>query len=247
MRRVACIWLVMIALGFNSCEENPVGDCFKSTGRIVTEEREGGSFNFIYLNDNVNLILTQDTINSIAVEAGENLIDGVETSLHNNQLRILNHNSCKWVRSYEHEVNVHVHLKRLDSIEYRSSGDLTSTNALVNDSVLLNIRQGSGSINLKLNVAQSKLYEHYGTADLHISGKSTVTYIYAASYGPFYCSELDSKFTYINNKGTNDCYVRAEVELGASIEYLGNIYYYGNPESILKTISGEGKLIKLGD
>lgn len=239
------LFLVCVSLVFLSCERTSIGDCFKSTGKQVIQPRDVGYFNKIRMEDNVNLILTQDMENRVVVEAGENIIDKVITEVENNELVLKNNNSCNWTRSYNKEIDIYVSVSELESIYYLSSGDIISTNAIVSDSLNVAVWDGSGSIHLELNTKQSVLSLHYGTVDFNVTGRSKINFIFAASYGPFYCENLETTFTFMNNRGSNDCYVNCTQQLEVEIEYVGNIYYTGDPDIIKANITGTGELIKL--
>lgn len=228
-----------------SCEKMDFGDCFKNAGKDVLEIRDVGNFQHIKLENNVNLIITQDNKCEVKVKAGENLISKIKTNVSDNQLTIKNTNSCNWTRNYNREIDVYVSVKDLTSIYYQASGDILSTNAITSDSLNVAVWDGSGSINLELNTHQSVLSLHYGTVDFNIRGKSQINFIYAASYGPFYCENLQTTFTFMNNRGSNDCYVNCSKQLEVEIEYVGNIYYQGDPEIIKANITGTGQLIKM--
>ncbi|MDZ7741901.1 MAG: DUF2807 domain-containing protein [Bacteroidota bacterium] len=248
MRKVfAYMLLTGFMLAAGSCKKMAVDNCFSNTGEIISEVREVQDIHYVLLENNVNLVLIQDSVPSLRVEAGKNIIDKVITELSGSNLYIRNENDCNWLRSYAKEITVYLGVSKLDSLDYRSSGDLATDGTLMNDSIDIHVWEGSGSIDMDIDVKQSRINLHYGTVDMHISGISHVTYVFSGSYGPVYCDELDSKFTYVSNQGTNDCYVRASVALEVTIKYLGNIYYYGTPSFIKKDISGEGELIKLGD
>src|SRR5512138_915177 len=77
-------------------------DCFTSAGEVTLEERILPDFDSLVLNDNVNLILTYDSmpIQTVAVEAGKNLLRGITTEVSNGELIIHNLNVCNWVRSF---------------------------------------------------------------------------------------------------------------------------------------------------
>lgn len=246
-RQLNILILILVLPLFHACEKILPDNCAKSIGKMVIEDRGAPDIGYINISDNVNLILKHENSGALRVEAGEHIIGSVKTEVSGRQLVISNENKCNWLRSYSKDINVYLTLSKLDSLDYYGSGTVTSENAIKADSVQISVWEGSGSIEMELDVEKSRLNLHYGTVDFNISGRSGVTYIYAGSYGPFYCEQLDSKFVYINNRGTNDCYVRASVELGATIEYLGSIYYYGNPPVVYSNITGEGELIPMGE
>lgn len=235
--------LVLIGMITNSCTKTDHLDCLKGTGSDITESRDVSSFNKIVLNDNVNLVITQDTNISIQVTAGEKLIGKVGTDISNNVLSITNNNTCNWVRSFDREIIVYVGINNLNQIEYRGSGDITSTNEIKSDSLLLQIWEGAGTIDLQVNTQRNYIYFHIGTADVFYSGKTHLSYVSAASFGPIDARNLKSTYTYIGNSGSNNCFVGADLALEASISSIGNIYYFGNPQITLSN-TGQGELIK---
>jgi len=238
--------IIAIVFSITSCKKSSPFDCLKSTGKDITETRTVSEFNKIVLNDNVNLVITQSDENSIKVRAGENIIDKVETSIEDHELRISNYNSCNWMRSFKREIIVYVGVKNLNEIEYRGSGDISSTNVITGDSLLLQIWDGAGKVDMNVDVAKNTIYFHIGTADVFYKGYAHLSYISSASFGLLDASELNTTFTYIGSTGSNNSYVRSGLVLEATIQSIGNIYYYGNPEITL-TGTGTGHLIKLTD
>ena len=63
-------------------------DCFKGTGKVITEIRTPSDFTRVELHDNINLIITQDSINKISVEGGEKILPNIQTKFVDNKLII---------------------------------------------------------------------------------------------------------------------------------------------------------------
>ena len=237
--------LLIIIFSFTSCKKENMGDCFKGTGKIITQKRSiEHSFNRIDVEDNISVILTQDNNYSVIVEAGENLIDLIETDFEANILTLRNNNKCNWMRSYDKPVRVRISLPELISFQYRSSGNVTSTNTFTIDSTNIEVWDGSGNVQINVDCRVAVYAIHTGPGDLTIKGKTGVSYVWNSGNGFFYGKDLETGYTFITNKGTGDCIVNAEVELGATILHTGDIYYYGNP-AVTADLRGSGKLIKL--
>lgn len=244
--RITWILLILVSIFFLSCEKSPLPDCFKNTGTVVTEERTVGEFNSVLLRHNVNLHLRQSSVNKLTVEAGSNLMNKIETTVNDDgQLEIRNDNACNWVRSYDIPIDVYLDFVRLDSLEYRSIGDVNTVNSIVLDTFKLDILEGAGRISFKVDANILYCGFAYGTADVLLSGNCEISYIYSAAYGRIDNRDLISKFVYVNNKSSNDMFLYAATELSASIENIGNIYYAGDPPTVNFSQSGSGKLIKL--
>lgn len=222
-----------------------MGDCLKGTGKIISETRQvTEAFNTIELEDNVSLVLTQSADYSIIVEAGENLIDLIETELKHNILTIRNKNKCNWVRSYNKPITVYASLPELVSLQYRSAGDVNVTNEFIIDSLRVESWGGAGSVNMTVDCGVGVYAIHTGTGDLNINGKTAVSYVWNSGNGFFFGEYLKTNYTFISTRGTGDCYINVETDLGVTILHIGNIYYKGNP-AVTADIRGTGKLIKM--
>ena len=89
----AIIPSILIVLVQPAC--NPV-ECFKRTGNIVKEDMQVADFTTIMINDNVEVLLRNDSSNIVTVEAGSNLIQSIKTEVEGDILKITNENTCNW-------------------------------------------------------------------------------------------------------------------------------------------------------
>ena len=239
--RLILYLLPVIIPGIISCSKS--SDCFTSTGKVIRQTRNIPDFDSIVAEQNVDIILTQDTLNSVVVEAGEKIINGITTTFQNGHLIITNTNTCNWVRSYDSPLNVYLHMKNLKNIWYLSAGNITSTNTMYSNSFTLEVWGGCGSINLSLYVGLDFIYEHMGTADITIKGNAISSSIVSGDFGLLQLKDLQSDYCYVSNTGSNDCYINVKKYLDASIGSIGNIYYTGNPDTVYSHITGTGQLI----
>ncbi len=238
--------IAIITTTLFSCKKSTPLDCFKSTGKITEEKRNTGTFNTVILNDNVNLHLTQGNENKITVKAGKNLIKKIVTEINNDTcLEISNLNSCNWTRNYKIPVDVYLTFKELADIEYHSTGNIDNTDTLTVDSLVLNVREGAGTINLVVD--SKKIYSniHRGTATIELSGKSLLLFVYSADFGLVDNRNLKAQHVYLRSETGNNIYVNAVQLIDATINGIGNVYYYGNPQSVSRNGTGSGKLIHL--
>ena len=235
-------FLVFIISGCGKDE----GVCVSSTGKVITQDRGNTPFSRIYVNDNINLILTQDPANNkIVVEAGENLIHGITTKIDSGKLVLRNENSCNWLRSFKVPVNVYLTFTKLDTISFSAAGNITCTNDLTNGSFYLEVIEGSGHIDLKLQTYRSFFFLPSGTTLVTATGISEVTTVISSSFGPFHAEDLESKFTYISTNSPNDIFVSSSIELDVKIGNIGDVYYRGDPPGIMTEFTSDGRLIRL--
>jgi hypothetical protein len=231
-----------------SCSKSPVLDCFKSTGKITQTERIVSDFHTIVLRDNIDLQLRQSDQNKLVLEAGNNLMSKIYTDVSNSGvLEIKNENRCNWVRSYDKPITVYLDFVKLDTLVYRSVGNVTNEDTIRADTLVVEVNEGAGRIELKVDTYKILTNLHYGTADITTSGKTVVSLVYLAGFGMIDNSQLIANHIYLNNKSSNDIFINAITTIEATIENIGDIYYLGNPGSVSVEKLGPGNLIKLED
>jgi len=237
--------LIAFSLFFVSCEKDSLFDFAKRTGKTVTINRPvDEKFTKIYLNDDVDLVITQGPVFNLKLEGGENLLPGIETSIADSTLTIRNSNTFNWLRSYDDKITAYVTLPHLHELLYKATSTVTNTDTIREDSLTVNSIGGSGYINLTINTGISKLYTTNGSVDMNIKGKTGLNFIFLGAYGAFHCLDLQSPFLFIRNAGTNDCYVNVSYHLEYEINGIGNIYYRGSPPEISGNVTSDGKLMK---
>lgn len=240
MRKVVLLNIVLLLL--LSCGKN--SKCLKSNGEDITQQRELNThISNIILDDNIDLIITHDSIPNLNIYGGENLVDYVKTEINGTNLKISNENKCNFLRSYKNPLEVYISTNNLKYINYVGSGNIKSTNTLISDTLLIETI-GIGSINLKVNTSVIELQQHSGAADFKISGNATHSYLYTHGNGWFDLEYCSSNISFINHKGTGDIIVNAQHEIYADIYHVGNIKYLGNPNIILTNNSGEGTITR---
>jgi hypothetical protein len=236
--------IIVILLLATACSKTNPGDCFMNTGSITTEVRTVSPFSYLHMMNNVDVFITYAPDYAVEVRAGKNIISGIKTTVNGKMLSISNENSCNWVRSYDSPIEVYISVPRLDSVLYESSGNLTSVNKFIGDTIRLDVLEGAGSINLWVDMNRTRMNLHYGTADLNLKGHSHISYLYSAGYGPADLSQLQTEFTYMTNNSTNNCRINCDLELHVEIFNVGDVYYSGDPQEIHRNITGSGQLYK---
>jgi len=244
-KNTTILWMILLSstLLINLGCEKDGGNCMKSSGEIILQERDISAFDSIEVYDYVNLFISQDTIYKIVVESGKNIIGGIETTVENRNLVIRNNNSCNWVRSYDKPINVYISTPDLWKIYYNSSGNITSLNTITTDSIKVEVWGGCGKIDLRLDSYMGFFYLQIGTADIILSGTCGIVSVYSGDFGLIDARNLNTAFAFVSNQSSNDCYIQVHEEFSAVIQSIGNIYYTGSPKKIETTIEGSGSVI----
>lgn len=234
--------IIILSFLLYSCENSSVGDCFKSTGPIKIVERPITGFHTIVLKDNIDLILNHSDSTRIKIEAGENLIDNIISEVSDSVLTLMNNNSCNWVRDYNEPVKAYLNMSLIDTLIYRSIGNVINEDTVQKSFIQIDVHEGSGTISLLINTNTTVINLHGGTANVIINGVSRNSYFYQNSFGRINAINLRTESVYSRNWSNNNLYLFAEDYLSIEIKNIGDVYYRGNPE-ISATITGTGKLI----
>lgn len=239
------IWLISFALLLQSCGDDPLCNCLQSSGNNITESRLLESFHTVELSQNIDLILRQGNAHEARVTAGKNIIDGIKTEVKHGILYIRNDNKCNWLRDFKNKFTVELTFRDMHLLTYRGSGIVECADTIRDSSFTVEGWNGTGTINLILNVAEAHLYLHTGSTDLNVAGVAPVQYLYCAGNGYIRADQLNSNDVYAHTATTGQCYVHATHRIDALIRYHGNIYYKGNPSEISTEFKSSGRLIPM--
>ena len=242
--RSFCLFAILFFL-FCSCNKENAPDFIKSTGPDVLENRVVSNFDDIELNDNINLVLVQDTFNWIRIEAGKNLIPKIKTSISDNKLTISNDNRFNWVRSYNRKITVTLGYKSLKHFMYLGSANVYTQNTLVADSFSFETNNGAGFLHFDVNTKYCAFRIHSGAADLTVTGNTDEVMLYTLGYAPLQAYGLEARISSAHNRNIGKINTSVGEILYATIEGGGNIYYKGNPSFVNLNKPGTGQLVKV--
>jgi hypothetical protein len=242
MRKLFFIYFVFILASFVSCRKENLWDAFKGTGENTTEVRTIAGFNTLYVEDKINVYITQDSVFEVRIEAGSHLIKLIKIELKDSILKIRNDNKCDFTRSYKKgTVNVFIKMPSIAGIEQHGQGTIQSLNTLTTPVIDI-LTKGSGDVILRVN--NKKIITHlHNTSDIYLSGKTNEHACYQIHYGYMYAQNLDTDYTWILNNGSGNAYLTARNLLIVTLLSTGDVYYYGSPGSVQQKISGKGRLI----
>ncbi len=232
--------LFFIIVLFSTCAEENMCDCVKTTGSIIFESRAVSEFDKIIASNNLNVFITQDSIFEVKIEAGENIVPLIKTEVIDGILYLKNKNRCNWVRSYDQPFNVYIKMPYLKSVIANGSGNIKSTNTFTTDTMNVEIKSSG---NVDLTVENALVISHiFDSGDLTLHGKTQEHSCYIGGTSFLYAENLQTNYTWIYTYATGNCSVRASDLLICLIKDVGDVYCYGNPTTVEKTISGNGHL-----
>jgi hypothetical protein len=212
--------LILIAVLFGGCSKNDniVGnEKITGSGKIVFQMRAVDSFTGIQVTNFARVFITQDTLESLRIEADDNIMDLVKTSVAGGVLSVgLKEGSYSQVT-----VRVYASMKTIKRLESTGAADFSTTLPIAADSLICRII-GAGTIALTGTTS-------YEVAEIVGAGS-------VQNYG------LTSSHCYASISGTGNIEVFASHQLDAMITGTGTITYDGNPPVVHTMVSGTGSI-----
>lgn len=154
-------WLAgSLLLCLPACGDGHETDCLKSAGPITTERREVPAFQQLYIHDNVEVILLQDSVTYAEVRTGKNLQADIELTTTGNQLIIHNTSRCNWVRGYDVPREITLHTPSVEDLLQYDQSTLRIPTPLRADRLFYHfLGAGDADLNLDVQYLNMDMYE----------------------------------------------------------------------------------------
>lgn len=238
------IVVIIFTIMSSSCENMDI----HGTGDIIIETRFIEDFNSVDIKDNINVDFHFDSTgsNRIVIEGGEKLLPNIRTEVVDSVLYLENHNTWNWLRSFrKSKISVTVYTDQIKSIMYTGFGNISFSDTLHVHKFSFETYGGNGSIDLTIQSDTFSLFIHTGSPELVIKGFADKFSLYNNAQGIVEAFGLIGNDVVVHSSGTSDSYVSPVHSIGATLEYIGNVYYRNNPEILWKVENGSGRLIQV--
>jgi hypothetical protein len=207
--------LMLGACSFVTISSNSV----VGSGNVIRERRGVSGFTSVMLLGSAHVEVTFGVLESVNVEADDNIVPLVETVVKNGQLVISNKSNANFTSF--NPVRVNVTMKSLKEVTLSGSGNI-------------NISEIGGDT-LKVNLP--------GSGSLSVTGSATTVNISLPGSGNIYCNRLIAKSATVALNGSGNIEVFNMQNLDARVRGSGTIHYGGNPAQVSKNISGSGSIM----
>ena len=223
MKKIFCISLVLSCLIIilsgcdNSSNINEPDNTIKGSGRLITQERNVSECTGINLKYSGNIYLKQDSVQSIQVEADDNIINNVVTQNQNGILLAgLTNGSYSNVT-----VNIYVSLKSIENLSINGAGNIVAQNPI-----------NCSHLNCTIN----------GAGDINVAGSGNSLNSTINGAGNINAFNFTVKDCVATIKGAGNCSINVTGTLNAVITGVGNIIYDGNPVNVSSSVTGVGNI-----
>ncbi len=226
------------------CKKAEDRRCVKSAGESTELILPVQPFDKLDLGPRIRYILVQDTVEKVIIKGGKNLVKFVEVNVTNGSLKIENTNSCNFLRSYKHVIEVEIHLVNLINVLFKGTKELSCKNQLNVPYLTFVIEEGGGTCNLNLNCYSLYVGSGYGWGNFNISGQTNYAKIDIRDngFGNLYDLDILDSATVISYSSERLKMNFEGAGIRAETGSYGDIWYIGTPTFLEYNRYGEGDL-----
>jgi len=239
MKKIRSIQLIVLLAVFISqgCVLD-YAQTISGNGNVITEERDVDPFDKLRVSSGIDVYITQGDVESLELEADENLHEVILTEVREGTLRIWTEYNIRNADAKK----VHLTYKDLSSIRISSAGDVYSTNRMKVEDLRLSL---SSAGDLKLEVDASSIdISISSSGDARLSGTTDILEASLSSAGDLHAFELESKKCKVHASSAGSARVYASEELDMSSSSAGDIHYKGDAQITRMSTSSAGSIVK---
>jgi hypothetical protein len=210
--------IILLNILYYGCSRNTTEpDQVVGSGRLVSQLRASNPFTGIQVTGVGKVIIKQDTVQTLVVQADDNIIDRVTTSVSNGVLIVgLQQGSYSSIT-----ININVSMQAINRLECIGTAEFLNSGQIQTDSIVCRIT-GAGKITLT-GTATQQTVQITGAGDVHNFGLASS-----------HCLAMIS--------GAGNVEVNVTQQLDAIINGTGSVTYTGDPQVVNKTITGIGNI-----
>lgn len=233
-------FVLLFAFTLSSCQFVG-GKRIRGNGTIVTENREAGTFNAVHVSGNADLYVKQDSVNSVKVEADENLLEHIIIDVHDGTLRIRPRDGANLKPS--RSIKVYVSGPSISNFKASGACDIISENKITSSDKISIQLSGASDVKMELMAPDVKA-ELSGAGSITLWGQTKNFIVDGSGSTDIKCFDLQSENTNVEISGAGDAEVFASVQLDIRVSGAGDVKYKGNA-TVNKQISGAGSVKKV--
>ena len=236
--RIACSILAITIL-FSACHFIN-GQHISGNGRIITQQKNPGSFDRVDVSGAVKVHVRQQGTASVRIEADENLLPYIDVYTHGSTLTIRTKQG--YSLDPTREVVAYVTAPSFRDIEVSGACDIIGDGPVVGTDALDMHVSGSGDMEMEVDLSRVSA-EISGSGTIRLKGKADDFSANVSGSGNVKCFDLQAGNINVDLSGAADAEVNASRQLKVQVSGAGTVKYKGSP-SINQSISGSGSIQK---
>jgi hypothetical protein len=213
----------------------------QGSGRIAKDNRPLAHFGALALSLPVQVEVRLGDSESVVVEADDNLLPLIETSVEKGALRIRGVRDNLELKA--HALHIVVNAKQVERMSLGGSGSIKAE--VLRAPQLQFTIGGSGSIDVGRAECESASVSLGGSGSLKIAGKAKTLNIKTGGSGEVVAGALQASDVTVSTAGSGQSTVWAQDTLRISSAGSGDVRYYGDPK-VTTSSAGSGQVKRLG-
>ena len=211
----------------------------KGNGNITKQDRTVNSFNSIEVSGGYTIYLKQDSTQSLAVEADDNLQSLIITKVENGKLIIKNTESIRGSKP----INIYLSAKSIKDISVSGAADIKGSGKFKMKELNFEI-SGSGDINMDVEL-QKLTYDCSGASKLNLTGTVETVDATISGAADINAFDLIAKSFTLSSSGAGKANINATENLVIETSGAATVRYKGNPKNISQKNSGVSSIHKV--
>jgi hypothetical protein len=211
----------------------------KGSGNVVKQERQISSFNSLEVGGAFRVFLTQGEKESLTVEADENLLEVIKTSVVGNTLKI----STTEDISNSEALNIYLTITDLKEMEISGACKISCESKLKLNDLDMEC-SGASDIDLELAVNNMEL-EFSGASQIDMFGSANEVSLELSGASDLDALELETDKLTADISGAANAKVSVKSELSIDLSGAASFKYKGEPKLLQTDVSGAATLKKL--
>lgn len=205
------------------------------------------AFETIELNSSFDVELVEDSAFFVEVKGMAHIVNQVEFTVVDGQLRIKRNSKNDWLHPKKNKVTLVIHAAPLREVVLNEACSVTTRGAITSQEFGLVMKGKAGEADLDLNCDIFYFWNNAPTGGkVTLNGQCNTLKLWTTAIVTVDAQKVSTQWCYIENGSKGDCSVNVSSFLEYSLTAQGNIRLYGNPPQInVIEHSGEGELIEL--
>ena len=187
------------------------------SGNVIAESRPVAGFNRVRLRGSGNLLLEQTGVESLTIEAEDNILPLLRSDVENGEL----------ILGLKPGTGIVTHKPIVFKLTVKELGGIEAS--------------GSGSIDVKGLSTDRFSLDGSGSSEVGVEGRADEVDVSISGSGDYNGESLTSRRARVTVSGSADVVVNATEALDVQISGSGNVLYVGNP-SVTERVSGSGSV-----
>jgi hypothetical protein len=221
-----------------------LSNCKQDDGLVEIKKDELSAFKEIELNDAFDVVLYQDSMFSIQIEANEKFIDAVEYSVQDSVLKVDYASGKRWRNPEINKVKLIIRGDRPRKLQANESCFVRTGNEIVSDEFGLVLFGKLNQADLELGGRVFYYWNNHPCGGkVNLKGKVDQLKLWNFAIMQVDASACESRYGLVENYSKGECKIHITEKLDYSLVGEGNIILKGNPELKLLQENSSGILI----